>query len=149
MLKRKLQQIAPLLSKHSERLLIQVRADKSFIVDLYWYSSYDVEHLNRPYRVAKIQHRVQPSPFQLTEHFADVRLDIHVLQVFIRMRVIQPQCGVQPNGDPDAIAYPCHLTDLGLLPRVRVEGLFHAHRTRVDHKDFVAVATPYWRKGDM
>lgn len=31
----------------------------------------------------------------LTKHFADVRLDVHVLQVLVRVSVVQPQCRVQ------------------------------------------------------
>ena len=48
----------------------------------------------------------------LTEHLADVGLDVDVLEVLDGVRVVQPQRGVQPDGDPHAVAHPRHLADL-------------------------------------
>lgn len=41
----------------------------------------------------------------------------------MRVSVVQPQGGVQPDGHPHAIADPCQLTHLALPARVSVEGL--------------------------
>ena len=51
-----------------------------------------------------------------TEHLADVRLDVHVLEVLVGVRVVQPQGRVQPDRDPHPVADPGQLTDLALLP---------------------------------
>ncbi len=59
------------------------------------------------------------------------------------MSVVEPERGVQPDGDPDAVAHPRHLADLRLLPRVRVEALLHRHGLGVDDEDAVAVSAPH------
>ena len=48
----------------------------------------------------------------LTEHLADVGLDVDVLQVLDGVRVVQPEGGVQSDGDPHAVAHPGHLANL-------------------------------------
>ena len=52
----------------------------------------------------------------LTKHLADVRLDVDVLEVLLGVGVVQPEGGVQPDRDPDAVTHPGHLADLRLLP---------------------------------
>lgn len=43
-------------------------------------------------------------PAALTQHLADVGLDVHVLQVLVGVGVVEPQCGVQADGHPDPAA---------------------------------------------
>lgn len=62
-------------------------------------------------------------PTALTQHLTDVRLDVHILEVLVRVGVVEPQGRVQPDGHPDAVADPRQLTHLALPARVGVEGL--------------------------
>lgn len=57
----------------------------------------------------------------LTQHLADVGLDVHVLEVLEGVSMEQPQSGVQPDGHPDAITVPGQLTHLAVFTRVGVE----------------------------
>lgn len=59
----------------------------------------------------------------LTEHLADVRLDVHILQVLVRVGVVEAQRGVQPDRHPHAVADPSQLAHLALPTRVGVKGL--------------------------
>lgn len=58
---------------------------------------------------------------ELTQHLADVGLDVDVLKVLEGVSVEQPESGVQSDGHPDTIAIPGQLTDLAVLTRVGVE----------------------------
>ena len=60
---------------------------------------------------------------ELTQHLADVRLDVHVLEVLVRVGVVEPQGGVEPDRHPHAVADPRQLPHLALPAGVRVEGL--------------------------
>ena len=48
----------------------------------------------------------------LTEHLADVGLDVDVLEVLDGVRVVQPQRRVQPDRHPHTVTNPRHLADL-------------------------------------
>lgn len=58
----------------------------------------------------------------LTEHLADVGLDVDVLEVLVCVCVEQSESGVQLDGHPDPVPMPGQLTDLAVLTRVGVEG---------------------------
>lgn len=60
---------------------------------------------------------------ELTQHFADVGLDVDVLKVLEGVSVEQPESGVQSDGHPDTIAVPGQQTYLAILTRVGVERL--------------------------
>lgn len=62
-------------------------------------------------------------PAALTQHLADVGLDVHVLQVLVGVGVVEPQCGVQADGHPDPVTNPCQLPHLALPPWVGIERL--------------------------
>ena len=81
----------------------------------------------------------------LTQHFGDVWLNVHVLQVCVGVGVVHPEGGVELDGDPHPVPDPGHLPDLGLLPRVGVERVDHGHGPGVDHEDLVPVAAPHAR----
>lgn len=74
----------------------------------------------------------------LTQHLTDVRLDVHVLEVLVRVGVVQPQGRVQPDGHPHAIADPRQLTHLALPARVGIEGLLRGSRSSL----------PRWSPGE-
>lgn len=57
----------------------------------------------------------------LTQHLADVGLDVDVLKVLEGVSVEQPESGVQPDGHPDTVAVPGQLTYLAILTRVGVK----------------------------
>lgn len=63
-------------------------------------------------------HPRPPSSTQhsLTQHLADIGLDVHVLQVLVGVGVVQPQRGVQADGHPHTIADPRQLPHLALPP---------------------------------
>lgn len=71
-----------------------------------------------------------PLPCKPTEHLADVGLDVDVLQVLHGVGVEQPQGGVQPDGHPDAVAFPGQLTDLAVLAGVSVKRLLQRGREK-------------------
>lgn len=58
---------------------------------------------------------------ELTQHLADVGLDVDVLKVLEGVSVEQPESGVQSDGHPDAVAIPGQLTYLAVLTRVGVK----------------------------
>lgn len=60
---------------------------------------------------------------ELTQHLADVGLDVDILKVLEGVSVEQPEGGVQSNGHPDTVAIPGQLTYLAILTRVGVERL--------------------------
>lgn len=57
----------------------------------------------------------------LTQHLADVGLDVDVLKVLEGVSVEQPESGVQSDGHPDTVAVPGQLTYLAILTRVGVK----------------------------
>ena len=63
-------------------------------------------------------HRVksQEDLLALTEHLADVGLDVHVLEVLLGVGMVQAEGGVQSDRHPDPVTHPGHLADLRLLP---------------------------------
>lgn len=67
-----------------------------------------------------------PAASALTQHLADVGLDVDVLQMLVRVRVVEPQGRVQADGHPHPVADPCQLPHLALPPRVRVKRLLWA-----------------------
>ena len=58
------------------------------------------------------------------------------------MGVVEAEGGVEPDGDPDPVPQPGHLTDLALLPREGVQRALHTHEPRVQDVDPVPVAQP-------
>ena len=68
----------------------------------------------------------------LTEHFADVRLDVDVLEMLLGVGVVQAEGGVKPDRDPDAVTHPGHLADLRLLPETcHLDNKCSAHANKV------------------
>lgn len=61
------------------------------------------------------------SESELTQHLADVRLDVDVLKVLEGVSVEQPEGGVQSDGHPDTVAVPCQLTYLAVFTRMGVK----------------------------
>lgn len=59
----------------------------------------------------------------LTQHLADVGLNVDVLKVLEGVSVEKPEGGVQSDGHPDAVPVPGQLTDLAFLTGVCVKGL--------------------------
>lgn len=57
----------------------------------------------------------------VTEHFADVGLDVHILKVLVCECMVQSQCGVQTDGHPHAVSDPGELPDLALPARMSVK----------------------------
>ena len=66
-----------------------------------------------------------------TQHFADVGLYIHILEVLVGVGMEQPESGVQTDGHPDPITHPCQLAHLALLTRVGIEGLLQTHTVKI------------------
>ena len=62
--------------------------------------------------------------------------------MFLRVSVVEPQGGVQSDGDPDAVPHPGHLAHLTLLPGVSVQRGLHTHQPGVQYVDPVPVAQP-------
>lgn len=58
---------------------------------------------------------------RVTEHLADIGLDVYVLKVLVCERVVQTQRGVQTDGHPYAVSDPGQLPDLALPSRVSVK----------------------------
>lgn len=52
----------------------------------------------------------------LTQHLADIGLDVHILQVLVRVGMVEPQRGVQADGHPHPVTNPCQLPHLALPP---------------------------------
>ena len=50
--------------------------------------------------------------FSASQHLANVRFNINVLQVLVCFAVVQPQSTVQSDGHPNTIAYDQHLANL-------------------------------------
>lgn len=71
--------------------------------------------------------RLGPVQHGLTQHLADVGLDVHVLQVLVGVGVVQPQRGVQADGYPYPITDPCQLPHLALPPWVGIERLLRGY----------------------
>lgn len=65
-------------------------------------------------------------PLKLTQHFADIWLDVHILEVLVRVRMVQPQGGIQPDRNPHAVTDPGQLPYLALPPGVGIEGLLQS-----------------------
>lgn len=61
--------------------------------------------------------------WELTEHFAYIGLNVHVLQVLVGVGVVEAQGGVQADGHPHPIAHPRQLPHLALPPWVGIKGL--------------------------
>ena len=57
----------------------------------------------------------------LTQHLWNVGLNIHILQMLVRVCMIQSQRGVQADRHPHPVPHPGHLPHLRLFPGVRVE----------------------------
>ena len=57
----------------------------------------------------------------LTQHLADVGLDVHVLEVLEGVGMEQPEGGVQSDGHPDPVPVPGQLTHLAVLTGVGVK----------------------------
>jgi len=65
---------------------------------------------------------------ELTEHLADVRLNVNVLQMLICVGMIEPQRTVQPHRQPDALSHAHHLTHLALGTTVSVKRFLTTHQ---------------------
>lgn len=57
----------------------------------------------------------------LTQHLADIGLDVHILQVLVRVGMVQSQRRVQADGHPHTVANPRQLPHLALPPWVGVK----------------------------
>lgn len=64
----------------------------------------------------------------LTQHLADVWLDVHILEVLVCVCMVEAQGGVQPDRHPHAVADPRQLPHLTLPTWVGVEGLLQKQR---------------------
>ena len=79
----------------------------------------------------------KPTPYHdmfltwLTEHLADVRLNVDILQVLVGVGVVQSQRAVQSDGDPHPVTHPRQLSHLALLPRVGIKTLLFKQRRNV------------------
>lgn len=71
----------------------------------------------------------------LTEHLADIRLDVNVLEVLVCVRMVEAQGGVEPDGHPHAVADPRQLPHLALSARMGVEGLLQGWEPAESVKD--------------
>lgn len=106
----------------------------------------------------------------VTKHLADVRLDIHILQMLMCESVVQAERRIQPDWNPDTITNPCQLPHLALLawvsvkwflyegernitwsPKTKIimrtshslsETRLNLHALGLDHVDLVLVPTP-------
>lgn len=58
---------------------------------------------------------------ELTQHLADVRLNVHVLEMLVSVSVKQAEGRVQADGNPDAIPNPGQLSNLALLARMSIK----------------------------
>lgn len=58
----------------------------------------------------------------LTKHLADVRLNVDILQMLMAVGMIEPQRGVQADGNPHSISNPCQLSHLALPTRMGIKG---------------------------
>lgn len=72
-------------------------------------------------RIWLVPHQFSWKKVLLTQHLADIGLNIHILEVLESVGVEKAQGGVQTNGHPDAITHPGQLTHLALLPRVGIK----------------------------
>lgn len=96
------------------------------------------EKPNFPVPVNQIQHKAEISSCRsefcklitlsrtqraerVTEHLADIGLDVNILKVLMCERVVQSQCRVQTDGHPYAVSDPGELPDLAFSARVSVE----------------------------
>ncbi len=68
----------------------------------------------------------------LTQHLADVRLDVNILQVLVCVCVEEPEGRVQTNGHPDAVSIPRQLPHLTLLTRMSVEWFLYMRNGTVN-----------------
>lgn len=62
----------------------------------------------------------------VTQHLADVWLNVHILEVLVCVRMVETQGRVQPDRHPHTIANPCQLPHLTLPTRVGVKGLLQS-----------------------
>lgn len=58
---------------------------------------------------------------ELTQHFADIGLDVDILEVLVGVSVEQPEGGVESDGHPDTVAVPGQQTYLTVLTRVGIK----------------------------
>ena len=78
----------------------------------------------------------------LTEHLADVRLDVDVLEMLLGVGVVQTEGGVKPDRDPDSVTHPGHLANLRLLPGMSVQCGLYRHELGVHDVNPVPVSEP-------
>lgn len=57
-----------------------------------------------------------PLVLPLTQHLADVRLNVHILQVLMGVGMVEPESRVQADRHPHPITNPCQLPNLALPP---------------------------------
>lgn len=65
----------------------------------------------------------------LTQHLADVWLDVHILEVLVGVSVVETQGGVQPDRHPHTVSDPRQLPHLALPARVGVERLLRSSKS--------------------
>ncbi len=80
----------------------------------------------------------------LTQHLADVRLDVNILQVLVCVRVEEPEGRVQTNGHPDTVAIPRQLPHLTLLTRMSVERFLCVRNSRPISSPFITCKGDSW-----
>ncbi len=80
----------------------------------------------------------------LTQHLADVRLDVNILQVLVCVRVEEPEGRVQTNGHPDTVAIPRQLPHLTLLTRMSVERFLCVRNSRPISSRFITCKGDSW-----
>lgn len=58
---------------------------------------------------------------QLTQHFADIGLNVDILEVLVGVSVEEPEGGVESDGHPDTVAIPGQQTYLTVFTRVGIK----------------------------
>lgn len=58
-----------------------------------------------------------------TQHLADIGLNVHILEMLVRVGMKQPEGRIQSDGHPDTIADPGQLPYLALFTRMGVKRL--------------------------
>ncbi|KAI1233962.1 hypothetical protein IHE44_0004418 [Lamprotornis superbus] len=56
------------------------------------------------------------------KRFALLRLNVNILQMLMAVGMVEPQCGVQADGNPHSISNPCQLSHLALPTRMGIKG---------------------------
>jgi len=79
-----------------------------------------------------IQSDSNPEP-RLTEHFADIRLDVNILQVLMGVGVVQSQSRVQANRNPNSVPEPCQLSHLAFFPGMNIKGFLQGTNLNYIH----------------